>query len=164
KRKAKVEEEIDMEALEAVDEGSSAVDLGGPSKQRKGQAEAEEAAELLDESTELDIEALDEAEDKDKKKKSKVVVEAEEDTHVEDEEGGVAVLTRKPVKPKYGRRWLGGIFLGILFAVGGAAAVWYFAPELLDEIPTSPNAKPKKKDDVVAKAEFDRVNADLDLT
>src|SRR5207249_8133883 len=60
----------------------------------------------------------------------------------EQEEGRVATLTRVP-KPKYGRRWLGGMLLGIILAAGGAAAVWYFAPEYLDQIPPSPNAKAK---------------------
>jgi hypothetical protein len=46
-------------------------------------------------------------------------------------------------RPRYGRRWLAGTMLGILLCAGGAAAVWYFAPQLLEEIPASPNA-PKK--------------------
>lgn len=48
-------------------------------------------------------------------------------------------------RPSLAVRWLGGMFLGALFAVGGAAAVWYFAPQLLDEIPASPNATAKKQ-------------------
>jgi tetratricopeptide (TPR) repeat protein len=45
-------------------------------------------------------------------------------------------------KPKYGRRWLGGAFLGILLAASGAAAVWYFQPDLIRQVLTwSPNNK-----------------------
>jgi tetratricopeptide (TPR) repeat protein len=54
-----------------------------------------------------------------------------------------AALASRPVRPRYGRRWLGGILLGVLLAGGGGAGLWYFQPELLREaVSYSPNAAP----------------------
>jgi hypothetical protein len=53
--------------------------------------------------------------------------EVEVSEPVEEEEelvGAGAGKPGKPPKPKYGRRWLGGILIGVLLVGGGAAAAW----------------------------------------
>ena len=57
----------------------------------------------------------------------------------------------RPAQPKYGRAWLGGMFLGWLLLAGAAAGVWYFRPALLEqavaEVNTlSPNAEEKPEE------------------
>jgi cellobiose-specific phosphotransferase system component IIA len=87
---------------------------------------------------------------------------AEEEPEFEEEEeyqprGRGRVAMKKPPKPKYGRRWLGGMFLGLILAVGGVAATRYFAPDKLTEviemIPTQ-NEPPKKKDEPIKSVEL----------
>ncbi|MFO0967996.1 MAG: hypothetical protein U0793_20760 [Gemmataceae bacterium] len=184
------EELLAEDALLSEEEAAEGAVAAKEAKAKKKKSAEEEAEDMLlsDEGAgEATEEAVageemvfdDEEAAKGKKKKSKLALmedeEAAEDEEPrakkkkkkrgedEDEDGGVATLTRKPPKPKYGRRWLGGMLIGLLLAVGGAAAVWYFAPDLLEQIPASPNAKPKKKDDsLVARTDLDRANAELE--
>lgn len=75
-------------------------------------------------------------------KKSKAAAAAEEAAAAADEAppprkkkagGGTAVMTRPAVKPKYGRRWVGGMLLGMLVGVGAMIGVRYYDPELLEQ-------------------------------
>lgn len=78
--------------------------------------------------------------------------------------GGGAVMT-KPRKPKYGRRWLGGMLVGILLAAGALVGLRYYDPDLLEPgFALLPEAKqPKAAIDLKAAQEnVKRARADLD--
>ncbi len=66
-----------------------------------------------------------------KKKKGKKKVVADDDD--EDELVGAGAAGKPAAKPKYGRRWLGGMFLMFLLLGGAGAGVWFAKPELIDE-------------------------------
>jgi hypothetical protein len=70
---------------------------------------------------------------------------------------GQVVVRERRTKPKYARRWLGGMLLGWFLAAGTAVGLWYFAPDIvnqaLKEIPDSPNAKAQPKPEEQEKTE-----------
>src|SRR5262249_31070096 len=45
-----------------------------------------------------------------------------------------AVALKKPPKPKYGRRWLGGMLVGWLLLAGALAGIGYLQPSLLKDL------------------------------
>jgi hypothetical protein len=90
-------------------------------------------------------------------KKAKAVAD-EEAAEVVDEEALVTPKPKAPAKVKAGEeeeerprrreragggflRFVASLLLGVVLALGGLAAVWYFAPQLLESIPESPGKK-----------------------
>jgi hypothetical protein len=156
-----VEQHIDLD--EAVAEETDELDVGTPPARGKkpakskalsdedvdldeifAESEAEKADDEETESVGASFEEFDDEETAPKAKKGpakKGKLAVEEDELVEDEdeifesaEGGTAVATKKPPKPKYGRRWAGGFLLGALLLGGAGAGVWYLKPDLLDQL------------------------------
>lgn len=154
----------EMKALD-VDELLNEPMPSGPKSGTTVASEDDIAAELL---------AADDLEPPAKKEKEKVVAEAPEEDFAEEvaEEpapagkGPTDTMTTAAAEPfpePKKRGWggvLGGTALGLLLALGGAAGVWYAAPDL---IPESPNA-PKKPPQTVEKPKsaVELAHADID--
>jgi hypothetical protein len=118
------------------------------------EAEAASAVEAEDAEPVFDDEDIEPAfaEDEEEvvpksKKKAKAKRETEEDEEFAEADATEEVEvpeTRKGAAPRPRRLVpvLGGTALGMLLVVGAAAGVWYFAPDYLEQMPRSPNAKP----------------------
>ena len=102
-----------------------------PAKKKKGKAKLLTAIEPEEE--EFDEELTEaEAEEEPMPAGKRGKKPAASYMEVDEEEGAVAVLKRRP-KPKYGRRWLGGMILGWLLLGGAGYGVWHFAPHLIKQ-------------------------------
>ena len=99
-----------------------------------------------DEEEEADLFADDE-EPVGAKKKGKKGVDEDDDAELVGAGAGKRAAAKPMAKPRYGRRWLGGMFLMTLLLGGGAAAVWYLKPDLLEQAYKSSPAyvAPKKE-------------------
>ncbi len=123
---------------EALESGVNLDAADQPAPKKKAAAETEEiSADDL-------FTAEDEAEAAAAKQSKAITAEEEEEAVAqkpkgkvpenEDEERELVGAGRgRPVKPKYGRRWLGGMFLGMILVGGAGAGVWYLQPDLLEE-------------------------------
>ena len=81
-----------------------------------------------------------------------------------DEEGEPVHERQK--KPWMSLRWIGGMFLGWFLAAGTAVGIWYFSPELIEqvknELPESPNAAAKEVKRELLPDEYAIAKAPLD--
>ena len=133
--------DVDLDAIEAVEEGPSGIDLTKPRKSKAAKPVPELPAlpELPEEETWAG--ASDEAIALEEPSEELAPIEEEEGEYAaieEEEECEVAVKApprRKtvppPKKPKYGRRWFAGILLGFLF--GGVVVTGLWAYGMLNE-------------------------------
>lgn len=142
---AEEEEEVGAEALFEEDEAATvAFDEGGEFAVADEETEPvavgakKKKAKVEEEEEELFTEEDEEPAAKKKGRGRKWVAEEEEE--------GELVGAGAGGKPRYGRRWLGGMVLGTLILGGAAAGVWYQKPDLLQEaMIASPNYVAPKK-------------------
>ncbi len=140
---AKSAEHVSADTLEGAEKDEVAE--AGPSTplpaRRKAAAEADE-------------EELEEAEEE---------IADEEAAPPRRKPGGATAVATRPVKPKYGRRWLGGILVGLLVGVGAVVGLRYFDPEILEQgfgsLPGAPTPAPKS--DPKAAAEVSQLRSQL---
>lgn len=145
------EEVLEEEAAAVVDEEDAAdLLLSDDDEAEPVDGDEKEAAAVLseDEEEEAGDYLLDEDEEdkgpRGKGKKGKAsakgleaafadaaVDEDEEDEELVPARGRAGTVLKRPPKPKYGRRWLGGILVGILLLGGGVAGLAFLKPDIL---------------------------------